>query len=192
MWGVVLLLSSGALTVRLHWVACKSASPTAVAHGTAFLRGTVTMTQESNLFTVLAHSVPNERKFLVGLVHGSSKHRGNHANGEGEDASVVYCYSLRDCKLLPVTWDKETQAKLQMAEDVPMGLANGSQDLSDFDKGNDEVKSLRELAQKIEYSIDEDSSLDDLMKKLAKNIWKTPEQHLDINNRWKMMTWPME
>ena len=169
----------------------------AVAHGGTFLRGTVTMIQEWNLFTVLAHSVPgssgsplfDERKLLVGLVHGSSKHRGKHASRENEDSSVVYCYSLRDCELFPARWDESTQRRLEWAEDVPLGLANGSQHLSDFLGTDIEGKGVEQLAKSIDYTIDEDSSLDGLMEKLAETIWPSPAQRFQMQRGWKMATW---
>ena len=169
----------------------------AVAHGSVFLRGTVTMIQEWNLFTVLAHSVPgsgglplfDDRKFLVGLVHGSSKHRGKHASGEREDASVVYCYSLHDCEFFPARWDNSTQRRLEWAEDIPLELANGSQNFSVFTKTDIEGQGLNQLARDINYTINGDSSLDGLMKQLAETIWPSPAQRFQIQRGWKMATW---
>jgi hypothetical protein len=85
---------------RMEMKPLMSQSPTVgtcvVAHGMALFRGSVTGVSEKSRFTVIAHSMPgtsgapifdNDRQ-LVGVVHGSSQHRG-HAYGKNEDAAAV-------------------------------------------------------------------------------------------------------
>jgi hypothetical protein len=78
-----------------------------VARGRVYLRGIVTGVHKTpRRFSVLAHSIPGSSgapifsngRQVVGVVHGSSKHKA-HTNGNSEDdAAVVYADAIEVTK----------------------------------------------------------------------------------------------
>jgi hypothetical protein len=104
-FGFLELLESDRLSAN-HWQAVNTLWTTdvvvgrsVVSHGKVFLRGTITSSNETGRFSVLAHSVPGQSGSLVfdnaksvaGVVHGSSKHKCKHSSGMDDDSSVVFC-----------------------------------------------------------------------------------------------------
>ena len=117
-----------------------------VAHGMVYLRGEVTGGGTPPRFSVLAHSIPGSSgapifsndRYLVGVVHGSSKHKG-HSNGNNEDdATVVYADTLQVTDGLYRISEGHWRWLL-MAEEVPPEVASGTeQGLSRIETQRDE------------------------------------------------------
>ena len=116
-----------------------------VAHGMVYLRGEVTGGGTPPRFSVLAHSIPGSSgapifsndRYLVGVVHGSSKHKG-HSNGNNEDdATVVYADTLQVTEGLYRISEGHWRW-LRMAEEVPPEVASETEGLSRIETQRDE------------------------------------------------------
>ena len=118
-----------------------------VARGRVYLRGMVTShVGTSPRFSVLVHSIPagssgapifsNDRQ-MVGVVHGSSKHRGHAKGNSDDDAAVVYADAIEVTKVLFEISDDHWNL-LSMAEEVPPEVASGKKKLSRIETTKDE------------------------------------------------------
>ena len=133
-------LTSGHLSMIPLTLRSPEVGTSVVARGNVFLRGTVTGVIETSRFSVLAHSIPgssgapifNNNRELVGVVHGSSKHKGHAYGMSDDDAAVVYAdvIVVNDAANPLHEIAKEDFELLSKAEEVPFEVASGKVGLS--------------------------------------------------------------
>jgi len=148
-----------------------------VAHGRVFLRGTVTgLIGTTPRFSVMAHSIPgssgapifNNARQLVGVVHGSSKHRG-HANVSMHDdnAAVAYADTIQVTKGLYIISENHWEW-LSLAEAVPLEVASGRE--------NPNMESITDISllwtklQRLGYQAMSEVTLKDIMDALKMEV----------------------
>lgn len=178
-----------------------------VAIGRSFLHGDITASEDTDdfsKFTVHGHSKPGNSgapvftadKVLVGVVHGSSKHRGKHGLYAFDDASIVYCHSVEKAlssengmRKVRIDQPSETVQYLTWAEDVPVDVSQGTVDLKSYLEANengDLSKLNRELRSRDNGS---DEVLQDIMNNLLaycqRNNENTTSIRLDTAQIWK-------
>ena len=177
-----------------------SVGKSVVAHGQVFLRGTVTgyvSPPRNGRFCVTAHSINgssgapmfNKRKEIVGVVHGSSKHRGRHNLSVDDNSAIVFCDAIRPRESLVSVTEPLHRRYLKLAEDVPDEVAadpSSPYTLGEYVYANKDGD-MAELVHAV-VPEEQDPSLDNVMQELRRVIESSTDSVTALSPKLVILT----